>query len=395
MKSKFPTWPSYEADEIKAAEDALRSGKVNYWTGEEARLFEKEYADYVGVQHAVAMMNGTVTMEAALKALDIGAGDEVIVPSHTFIATASVVVLCGATPVIADIDLQSNNLTVETIQAVLSPRTKAIIVVHLGGWPCDMDDIMAFARKHNLKVIEDCAQAHGARYKGKAVGSFGDISSFSFCQDKIITTGGEGGMVVTNDTDLWKKMWSMKDHGKSYDAIYNRDHAPGFRWVHESFGTNWRMTEMQAAIGRIQLKKLDGWVEKRQSNAKILIDQLQSLVCLRLPTPDNKSFHAYYRFYCYVKPDYLAEGWTRDRILIEMNNAGVPALWGGCSEIYREKAFVDNNLGHQHRLINAKTQGETSIVFPMHPTLSEDDVKSFGQSFKEIMMIATNDAPHV
>ncbi len=237
-------WPFYEEDEIEAVLAVLRSGKVNYWTGEECREFEREYAAYFGTQRAIALANGTVALELALQALDIGDGDEVIVTPRSFIASASAAVMRGAAPVFCDVDLESGNITAETIAPALTPHTKAIIAVHLGGWPCAMESIMDLAHARGLAVIEDCAQSHGAKYNGKYAGSFGDIAAWSFCQDKIITTGGEGGMATTNDEVLWSAMWSFKDHGKSWDAVYNREHAPGFRWLHESFGTNWRMTEI-------------------------------------------------------------------------------------------------------------------------------------------------------
>src|SRR5208282_1519874 len=266
----FPSWPYFEADEIEAAASVLRSGKVNYWTGDLGRRFEDEFAAYVGCRHAVALSNGTVALELALHALGVGAEDEVITTSRTFIASASCAVMRGARPVLADVDRDSQNITAETIRAALSPRTKAIIAVHLAGWPCDMDPILRLAGERGLKVIEDCAQALGATYKGRPVGSMGDAAAFSFCQDKIMTTGGEGGMMTTHNEEVWKRAWSFKDHGKSYDAVHRRAHPPGFRWLHESFGTNWRMTEMQSAIGRVALRKVAAWVEIRRRNAAIL-----------------------------------------------------------------------------------------------------------------------------
>ena len=246
----FAPWPSFSGEEADAVKNVLLSNKVNYWTGDESRKFEHEFAKWCGVSHAVALANGTLALDAALKALGIGPGDEVVVTPRTFIASISCVVNAGAKPVFADVDADSGNITAESIAKVLTSKTKAIICVHLAGWPCDMDPIMAVAERHHLKVIEDCAQAHGAVYKGRSVGSIGHIGAWSFCQDKIMTTGGEGGMVTTNDEILWRKMWAYKDHGKSYEAVYEREHPPGFRWVHESFGTNWRMLEVQAAIGR-------------------------------------------------------------------------------------------------------------------------------------------------
>ena len=254
-KHLFSPWPYFSQDEIDAVTRVLNSGRVNYWTGDEGRQFEAEFAAFVGCKHAVAVANGTVALELALEALGIGPGDEVVVTSRTFIASASCAVMRGATPVMADVDWDSQNITAETIRAVLSPRTRAIIAVHLAGWPCDMDPILEIAREHGLKVIEDCAQALGAVYKGRPVGSMGDVNAFSFCQDKILTTGGEGGMLTTNHTDLWSRAWAFKDHGKSYEAVYRRQHPPGYRWLHESFGTNWRLTEMQSAMGRVLLQE--------------------------------------------------------------------------------------------------------------------------------------------
>ncbi|WP_293914292.1 DegT/DnrJ/EryC1/StrS family aminotransferase [Deinococcus sp.] len=301
-------WPVFEADEIGAVSRVLTSGKVNYWTGTEARDFEREYAQALGVPFAVALHNGTVALELALYALGVGSGDEVITTPRTFIASASAAVMRGAVPVFADIDPDSGNISAGNIRAVITPRSRAIIVVHLAGWPAEMDEIMALAAEHNLYVIEDCAQAHGATYKGRPVGSIGHAGCFSFCQDKIMTTGGEGGLLVTRDEALWARAWAFKDHGKSYEAVYHREHPPGFRWLHESFGTNWRMLEMQAAIGRLQLRKLPGWVAQRRTNAGVLLERLAHQQVLRLPQPGPESEHAYYKFYGYVRPERLAPG---------------------------------------------------------------------------------------
>ena len=254
----FPPWPVLEEEEIEAATAVLRSGRLNYWTGNEGRAFEREFAEFTGRKYAIALANGTVALELALHCLGIGSGDEVVVPSRTFIASASCAVMRGATPVVADVDRNSSNLTAETIDSVLTSRTKAIVAVHLAGWPCEMGPILELARARGIAVIEDCAQAHGARYRGRPVGSFGDLAAFSFCQDKNMTTGGEGGMLLTNDLRMWELGWSFKDHGKSYEAVYERNHPPGYRFLHESFGTNWRLTEVQSAIGRVLLRKLPG-----------------------------------------------------------------------------------------------------------------------------------------
>jgi len=383
------TWPQFAQDEIDAATEVLRSGRVNYWTGEQGRLFEQEFASYHGVPHAVALCNGTVALEAALQSLEIGPGDEVVVPPRTYIATAGAVVLRGATPIFADVDAESGNLTAETITPALTARTRAIIVVHLAGWPCRMDPIMELARAYNLQVIEDCAQAHGARHKGRPVGSFGDAAAFSFCQDKIMTTGGEGGMLLLKDEAAWRRAWALKDQGRSYEACYEREHGPGYRWLYESFGTNWRMSEMQAAIGRVQLRKLDGWVEARRRNAAILESTLAGSPGLRVAFPPPSIKHAYYKFYAYVRPHRLEVGWDRDRILAEFSRRGIPALSGTCSEIYLEQCFLDAGLMPKRQLKVAEELGQTSIMLPVHPTLTEDKVRHIGSVVRSVLAEAS------
>lgn len=381
LNTKFSPWPSFTQEEADAAQRVLLSNKVNYWTGTEGREFEKEFASYCGCKHAIALANGTLALDLALVALQVGernggsCHDEVIVTSRTFLASASSIVTAGARPVFADVDENSQNITASTIEKVLSDKTKAIICVHLAGMPCEMDDIMSLADKRGLLVIEDCAQAHGTKYKGQSVGSIGHISAWSFCQDKIMTTGGEGGMVTTNDEALWKKMWAYKDHGKSFDAVYNKQHPPGFRWLHESFGTNWRLAEMQSAIGRIQLKRMPQWFDKRNANAKAIESALSGFDCIRLVKVPEYIEHAHYKYYAFVKPQLLADGWTRDRIVSEIVSLGVPCMQGSCSEVYLEKAFDGTNYRPTERLPTAKILGETSIMFLVHPTLTDENIK--------------------
>ena len=383
--ASIPGWPVFDPDEIQAVTQVLQSGKVNYWTGNEAREFEREYAEYLGVKHAIALHNGTLALELALHAFGIGRDDEVITTTRTFIASASAAVMRGCVPVIAEVDPVTQNITADTIRPLITDKTRAIIPVHLAGWPCDMDPIMELAREHNLIVIEDCAQAHGAFYKGRPVGSIGHAGAFSFCQDKIMTTGGEGGLLALNDTEVWKKAWAYKDHGKSYDAVYNREHAPGFRWLHESFGTNWRMLEVQAAIGRIQLRKLPNWIERRRANAQVLTERLAKHAALRLTLPGDDIHHSYYKYYVFVRPEQLAEGWDRDRIMNAVTAQGVPCFSGSCSEIYLEKAFTDAGYGPKERLPVAKELGETSLMFLVHPTLSEEDMHRMADAVDVVM----------
>ena len=389
LNTSFSPWPSFTEEEADAARKVILSNKVNYWTGQECRQFEKEFAAWVGTGYAVALTNGTVALDVALKALDIGSGDEVIVTSRTFLASVSCIVNAGAIPVFADVDSDSQNITAETIRAVLSPRTRAVICVHLGGCPCEMDPIMALAEEHGLKVIEDCAQAHGARYKGRSVGSIGHVGAWSFCQDKIMTTGGEGGMVTTNDRALWSSMWSYKDHGKSWEAVYEREHPEGFRWLHESFGTNWRMMEVQAVIGRIQLRHMIDWHSRRIENAQHIWATARCLPGLRVPELPQEVVHAAYKCYVFVKPESLREGWSRDRILNEINALGVPCYLGSCSEVYLEKAFDHTTFRPEPRLPVAKVLGETSLMFLVHPTLTVEEIETTKMVLTAVMLEAS------
>ena len=385
LNTKFSPWPSFTSEEATAVQQVLLSNKVNYWTGQECREFEKEFAAWSETKYAVALSNGTLALDVALKALDVGPGDEVVVTPRTFIASISCVVNAGATPVFADVELDSGNISAATIAKVLTPRTKAVICVHLAGWPCDMDPIMALADQHGLKVIEDCAQAHGTQYKGRSVGSIGHVGAWSFCQDKIMTTGGEGGMVTTNDEALWRAMWSFKDHGKSYEAVYEREHAPGFRWLHESFGTNWRMLEMQAVIGRIQLKRMNDWTAARERNAHSILETCQQFSALRVPLLSADSVHAQYKCYIYVDPAQLVQGWTRDRIVAEISAMGVPCFQGSCSEVYLEKAFDGTGWRPKTSLPNAKELGETSLMFLVHPTLTDAEIRQTCNAIRAVM----------
>ncbi len=390
----FSDWPCYEPDEIAAVTRVLESGKVNYWTGEEGRNFEREFAEYHGAEYGVALANGSVALELALFALGIGDGDEVVVTPRTFLASVSSIVLRGAQPVFADVDRDSGNITPETVRRVITNKTRAILPVHLGGWPCDMPGFATLADELGLHLIEDCAQAHGARIDRRPVGSFGDVAAFSFCTDKIMSTGGEGGMVITRDRKLWQWMWEYKDHGKSWNAVYNREHPPGFRWLHESFGTNWRLSEMQSAIGRVQLGKLDKWHERRRKNAGILIDGLSGVPGLRVPIPEEGFEHAYYKFYVYVEPERLKPGWSRDRVMEAVVEQGAPCFQGICPEVYLEEAFEGKGdrgkgkgerLRPEERLPVAKDLGETSLMFPVHPTLGKEEMEEMVEVVRRVM----------
>ena len=382
LNTNFSTWPLFTQEEVIAIQKVLLSNKVNYWTGNVCRKFEKEFALWSESKYAISLTNGTLALDVAFKALGVSKGDEVIVTSRTFIASASSIVNAGAMPVFADVDLSSQNITPEASRSVITDKTKAIVCVHLAGWPCDMDEIMAIANEHDLYVIEDCAQAHGAKYKGNPVGSIGHIGCWSFCQDKIMTTGGEGGMVTTNNESLWRKMWAYKDHGKSYEAVYEREHPEGFRWLHESFGTNWRMTEMQAAIGRIQLKRMPDWHKKRLSNASSIWNTAKQCKGLRVPAIPSHIEHAAYKCYVFVKGGVE----LRDKIMRGINEKGVPCYSGSCSEVYLEKAFYNTGFRPKERLPNAKKLGETSLMFLVHPTLTKEEIQKTCDVLTEVAL---------
>lgn len=373
--SPFSPWPSFTEEEADAVRAVLLSNRVNYWTGEQCHEFEREFAAWSGCAHAIALANGTVALDVVLRALGIGPGDEVVVTPRSFFASAACIVNAGAAPVFAEVDRDSQNITAESIRAVLTPRTRALLCVHLAGWPCDMAPIMALAEERGLKVIEDCAQAHGARYRGRSVGSLGHVGAWSFCQDKIISTGGEGGMLTTDDRALWSRIWSLKDHGKSWEAVHARRHPPGFRWLHESFGGNGRLTEMQAALGRIQLRRLPDWHARRLANAERIWRCARGLPGLRVPELPADIEHAAYKCYLFVEPQRLNDGWDRERILAEIVARGVPCFSGSCPELYLERAFEGTPWRPAERLPVARELGETSLMFLVHPTLSAAEIE--------------------
>ena len=385
LNGPLPPWPNYTQEEADAVSRVLLSNKVNYWTGQEGRMFEEEFATFAGTKYAIALANGTVALDLALHGLGIGsqnggsAEDEVIVTPRSFIASVSTIVNAGARPVFADVDILSGNITGETVAPVITNKTRGIIAVHLAGWPCDMDGLREAIGGREIRLIEDCAQAHGAMYKGKPVGGLGDVAAWSFCQDKIMTTGGEGGMVTCDDEALWRRMWAFKDHGKSYEAVYEREHASGFRWLHESFGTNWRLTEMQSAIGRIQLRRMPEWHAARTANAAVITEALKPFAGeggpLRLGTLgtdtsneyNDRTRHAWYKYYAYVRLDNVSQSWNRDLIAEAISTAGVPCMQGSCSEMYLERAFAKTLSRPASPLRVAKNLGQTSLMFLVHP----------------------------
>jgi dTDP-4-amino-4,6-dideoxygalactose transaminase len=390
-RPSLPPWPVFEPDELAAVEAVLRSGRVNYWTGSACRDFEAAWSRSLGVGvptelRSLAMANGSLTMDAALRALGIGPGDEVIVSPRSYVASAMCVVLAGATPVFADVDPESGCITPATAEVVRSPRARAVIPVHIGGWPSDMRGFASWAGPHGIHILEDCAQSHGGHIDGRALGTFGTFASWSFCQDKIMTTGGEGGMLCTSDLALHRRCWSYAQHGKDHDQAFGGDSGdrPGaYRWMIEREGTNLRMTEMQAAIGLQQLEKLPAWHAVRRRNSEIMQEALRGLTGLRVPiTPAG---HAHYR--CAVFVDAESGASLRDHLLRAFHRCGLPAMSGPCGELYREQAFIKRrltpadigraSLDAEGRLPAARLLGETSLVFPVHHTISEGEMRSY------------------
>ena len=371
LNTPFKPWPSFTKREANKIQEILLSNKVNYWTGNQGKLFEDKFSQFSNANYSVAVANGTVALDLALIALQVKKGDEVIVTPRSYVASASAIRNSGAKPIFVDVDYNSQNISPIKIEEKITKKTKAIICVHFAGWPCEMDHIKKIADKYNLKIIEDCAQAHGALYKGNPIGALGDIGAWSFCQDKIITTGGEGGMVTCNNKDYWKKIWSFKDHGKSLDEINKLKEKniknTSFKFIHNSIGTNWRLTEIQSALGLIQLDYIKKWNKKRTENAKNIIQAAKKNNIFRTPIIPKHITHAFYKLYLFVN----GGSKLRDELLYKINNQGVPCYTGGCSEIYREKAFGSYKKGY---LKTAAELGDTSLMFLVHPTLTKNEI---------------------
>ncbi len=383
------TWPHYSNRIANLVKKTILSGKVNYWTGNLCEKFENKFSKFIDVKYCCSISNASVGLEIALNALDIKKNDEVIVPSRTYITSASAILRVNAKPIFADIEKNSLNIDINSIKKNINRNTKAIICVHLAGYPCDMENILKIAKKNNLKVIEDCSQAHGAMIKNRSVGSFGDISVWSFCNDKIISTGGEGGMIACNNKTIYKKIWSIKDCGRSYDKIRKKTTKVGYRWLYDSIGTNFRMTEMQAAIGILQLKELKSYLKKRNRNANILRNALKKINFIDFQNVDKKLYHAYYRFTILVNKTKIKKGNSRDTILKQLINNKIPATVGVCPELYKEKVFHKFRKKYTDKYY-AKEVGKNIICFSVDPSISEKNMQSISNKIKRIMKNCEN-----
>ena len=385
---RLQKWPQFSREEKDIVNQILSSGKVNYWTGSHGKQFEKEFSNFCECNYSIVMANGSLALSAAYLALGIKNNDEIITTPRTFIATSASACLLKAKPIFADVDINSGCILASLIESLITEKTKAICVVHLAGWPCDMDSICKIAKKNRLYLIEDCSQAHGAQINGRSVGSFGDVATWSFCQDKIISTGGEGGMLTTNSLEIYQKVWSFRDHGKTLSGIELAKESREFSFIHENFGSNFRLTEIQSALGRIQLSKITQTNQIRTRNANILYEKIHKIPSIRVPIPEDNLKHAWYKFYCYLNLGRIKQSWSRNKIIKEINNLGYPAFSGSCSEIYLEECFLKSNLGPKKRLKNSIILGDTSLMFLVDNSIEEEQMKNYALAIKKVLELA-------
>ena len=364
-------WPIVSSKEIKIVNKVLKSNKLNYWTGTNCTNFEKEFSNKFKIKYSISLANGSVGLDIAIKSLKLKKNSEIIVTPRSYISSVTSVINQGLKPIFADIDLNSQNIEAKNIEKKITKNTKAVVVVHLGGMPSNMIKIKELAKKYNLKIIEDCSQAHGAKINNKYVGTFGDVSVWSFCNDKILNTLGEGGIVATKNRNNFKNLWSLKDCGKNYSKLRKKKRQFKFRWVHDFEGTNLRMTEVQAAVGRYQLKQLDKWIKKRNINSIKINKVCEKFRSIKTQKTPKNFTNAYYRCYVFLRPNFIKKGWTREKILKYLNKIGLYCDVGSCPEIYKEKFLITNKLVSSKELENASLVGKTSIAFKVSPNIYE------------------------
>ncbi len=372
-------WPNFDKNLISKVNSIISSGKINYTEGSYGIKFEKEFSKFVGNKYSVAICNGTAALEVAIKSLRLPKNSEILVPARSFFSSASCIVNTGYVPVFVDVDLSTQNISIDDIKKKITKKTKAIICVHLAGLPCDMYGIKKIINKKKISIIEDCSQAHGASIDNKQVGSFGDISTWSFCNDKIISTLGEGGMISTNKKKLYlfcKRIinhgTNLKDNKKTEKFIYNKDY----------FGTNLRITEIQSCAGLEQLKKLKKIQKKRENISKSyhkILSRYKSYFNCYYPSKKIKS--AWYRLYFFLRTDLKKYQKLRFKIIQDLRKNNLKCFTGSCPEIYLEKAFKKLNNSKIIRLKNCKTLGETSIALEINHTLK------YSQHKKKILIL--------
>jgi dTDP-4-amino-4,6-dideoxygalactose transaminase len=360
-------WPNFSKNLISKVSNVIKSGKINYTTGKYGKKFEYEFSKYVGNKYSVAICNGTAALEVAIKSLKLPKRSEIIVPARSFFASASCIVNTGYTPVFVDVDLLTQNVCLKDLKKKINWKTKAIVCVHLAGLPCDMYGIKKIAKKNKIKIIEDCSQAHGASINNKQVGSFGDVSTWSFCNDKIISTLGEGGMISTNNKKIYEFCKRYINHGTVLKIEKNLDK---FIYSKDYFGTNLRITEIQSIAGLEQLKNLEKiqiYRDKVAKNYFDFISKYQKYFYSYYPSKEIKS--AWYRFYFFVKINSKDDQKTRYKIIKDLKKKNLRCFTGSCPEIYLEKSFRKLKGFKQKRLKNCKILGETSIALDIDHTI--------------------------
>ena len=390
-------YPYYSKQEIKKVSSILKKGRVNYWTGKECNSFEKEFATYHELKFGVAVSNGSVALEIALKSLKLENDYHAIVTPRSFIISASAINNTNGVPVFADVDV-NGNLYLDSIKKNITPKTKVVVLVHLYGHPANALEIKKYLKKKKIFLIEDCSHAHGGIFKNRKIGSFGDLSIWSFCNEKIISTGGEGGMICTNNLTIFKRCWSIKDHGKSFDKSKKKIKNYGkFRWLHENYGSNFRMTEMQAGIGRIQLKRLDYQLKKRELLAKKIYQVFKYFVikklfeepnfkCFDCPKSKNNFFCNNCRFTFYRFNILLNNSESRNKLLRKLISNKINCGSGYNAEIYKER-FYKKNKKLVSNIVMSKDIGNRSIAFTIDPYLNTDQIKKYLKNLKKTLKL--------
>ena len=365
-------WPNYDSKIINKIINILKSGRTNYLIGKEGSKFEKNFSKFYNIKYTNVVANASLGLELSLLSLNLKKGDEVIVTPRSYHSSVSSIIRAGLTPIFADIDRYSMNICPKSIEKNISKKTKAIICVHLYGMPCDMKKINKLCTKFKLKVIEDCSQAHGTKISKKYVGSFGDISVFSFCQDKIISTGGEGGMIATNNKKLHNKIWSLKEIGKNKTKYHKVDNSSNnFPYLHDSIGTNARITEIQSCIGNYQLNKLKNYIRRRNLNAMIYYEKLKKCKYLIIPKFSSNITHSYYRYTVIINDKLI----KRSLLMKNLKMEGVECNVGGCPTIYDEKYFKKNFRINKNNFPNTEYLKDKTISFIVDQTVDKKEIR--------------------